>query len=225
MAWMDTYADLIGSWTLDYVPPAVIASMSTSHQLGIFLQMDTDPAMHVWMGVNDIPAGFDSVDPDGTVYLGAGRLINVPALEVLVNGQSGSVEFGIAGIDPVTAAQVIATMPPVRGKTVRIGLTTLDDYYQPTASLISVWSGTASHPSEASPAVGEGENPTTTLSLAVVSGNNTRSRPSSSLWSPAHQTAVWEAFFPTPAEQAANPRDRFCDQTPRLGRGVAPVWG
>lgn len=211
MGWRETYAPLIGSWTPNYVPQAVVITMSTSHMLGIFLRVNTEPALHVWMGVNDIPAGIDAVDPDGTIYLGGGRLINVPTLEVLVNGQAGSVEFGISGIDPATAADVLASMPPVRGKEVVIGLTTLDHYYQPTGPIIPVWTGKASHPNEASEVVSAEENQTNSLSLVVIAGNGTRSRSSASLWSSAHQRAIY-------------PTDAFCDQTARLARGVAPVW-
>jgi hypothetical protein len=211
MAWQDTYAAQIGSWTADYVPAAVLEAMSSSHVLGIFFYMATEPALHIWMGVNDIPAGIDGVTPDGTVFLGGGRLLNIPSLEVLCNGQSGSVSFGISGIDPATAAEVLAAMPPVRGKKVMIALTTLDQYYQPTASLIPVWSGTASHPTEESGVVPGDANPTVSLSLAVISGNNTRSRASGSLWSSAHQKADY-------------PTDRGCDQASRIARGVAPTW-
>ena len=211
MAWQDDLAGYIGSYSLEYVPASVIDAMSASHVLAIFFRLDTDPALHIWMGINDIPSGFDSMDEDGTVYLGGGRLLNVPTLEVLVNGQSDSVEFGIAGIDPATAQKLVDTMPPLRGKDVRIGLTTLDDHYQPTASPVAIWGGTASHMTETSETVTGTENATTALSLATISGNNTRSRPSASLWSSVHQKAL-------------HPTDKFCDGTARLARGVAPAW-
>lgn len=207
MAWQD----LIGSYSVTYVPQAVLDAMATSHILGIFFRLETDPGLHIWAGVNDIPAGFDSIDEDDTVYLGGGRLLNIPNLEVLVNGQSSSVEFGISGIDPSTAQKVLDTMPDVRGKDLKIGFTTLDQYYQPMSSIVALWSGTASHPTESSPAVTGGENKKTTLSLAVVSGTNTRSRASQSLWTPAHQKALY-------------PTDEFCSNIARLGRGVAPAW-
>ncbi|TIP70588.1 MAG: hypothetical protein E5X53_26355 [Mesorhizobium sp.] len=207
MAWQD----LIGSYSVEYVPQAVLDAMATSHTLGIFFRLETDPGLHIWAGVNDIPAGFDSIDPDGTVYLGGGRLLNIPTLEVLVNGQSSSVEFGISGIDPATAQKVVDTMPDVRGKDLKIGFTTLDEYYQPMSSIVALWTGTASHPTESSPPVTGGEDKKTTLSLAVVSGTNTRSRASQVLWTPAHQKALY-------------PTDEFCSGVARLGRGVAPAW-
>jgi hypothetical protein len=197
---------------MGYVPDNVIEAMRGSHQLGIFLLIDTDPALHVWFGVSDIPANFDSIDPDGTVYLGGGRLIGVPSLEVLINGAADRVEFTITGIDPQTGASMLASIPPVRGKSVKMGLTTLDDYYQPMSAVIPIWDGMASHASENSPPVTFNQSPTLSLSLAVVTGEATRSRPARSLWSAPHQKAI-------------SPTDKFCDETARLARGVQPPWG
>lgn len=211
MSWMDTYADQIGSWTLDYVPADVIEAMGQSHMLGIFFRLDSDPALHICMGINDIPVGIDGVDEDGTVYLGAGRLNGVPTLEVLVNGQADSVEFALSGIDPADAAPIIDELPEVRGKRVHLSITTLDDYYQPISTLIPIWTGIASHTSDGSEPAGPTENPVMSVSLAVVTGNGTRSRPSGVLWSAAHHRALY-------------PTDAFCDGTARLARGVAPAW-
>lgn len=196
---------------MGWIPDNVIEAMEGSHQLGIFLRVETDPALHVWMGVNDIPVGFDSIDPNGTVYLGGGRLIGVPTLEVLVNGTADSVEFTISGIDPSTGQKMLNSIPAVRGCAVHMGLTTLDQYYQPMSDIIPVWMGSASHLGEASQIVTGTQSPSLTLSLSVVSGEPTRSRPARSLWSSAHQKAI-------------SPTDKFCDQTARLARGVQPVW-
>lgn len=196
---------------MDFVPPHIIEEMRGSHQLGIFLRIDTDPALHMWFGVNDIPARFDSIDPDGTVYLGGGRLIGIPTLEVLVNGTSDSVEFTLSGLDPKLAAKTIESLPPVRGAAVNLGITTLDQYYQPMSAIIPSWEGTASHTGEQSSAVSTGQSVTLTLSLAVVSGEVTRSRAARSFWSAPHQKAI-------------SPTDKFCDETSRLARGVQPTW-
>lgn len=196
---------------MGWVPDNVIAELSGSHQLGIFLRIDTDPALHMWFGVNDIPANFDSIDPSGTVYLGGGKLIGIPTLEVLVNGTADSIEFTLAGVNPSDAAKVLDSIPAVRGASVHIGITTLDQYFQPMSAIIPIWEGTASHVGESSPAVQSGQSPSLTLSLAVVSGEATRSRPARTLWSSAHQKAL-------------SPTDKFCDETSRLARGVAPTW-
>ncbi len=176
--------------TLPYIPDTITDAMRASHMLGIFLRIDTDPALHVWFGVNDIPAGFDSIDPDGTVYMGGGRLIDVPSLEVLMNGTADAVEFTMSGVDPATGTSVLDSIPPVRGAAVQLGITTLDQYYQPMSPIIPIWTGTASHTAEASSAVPGDKSPTLTLALAVVAGDRTRSRPARALWSAAHQKGM-----------------------------------
>lgn len=199
------------AYSVDYVPPAIIEEMRGSHQLGVFLRADTDPALHIWFGVNDVPIGFDGIDPDGTVYLGGGRLVGVPSLEVLVNGTSDAVDFSMSGIDPATGAKMLDSIPPVRGKLVQLGLTTLDRYYQPMTDVIPIWTGTASHPKESRAPIREGETANISLSLAVVAGENTRSRPSRSLWSDAMQRSIY-------------PTDAFCGRTGALARGIQPKW-
>lgn len=199
-------------YSVDYVPQAVIEAMRGSHQLGIFLRVDTDPALHLWFGVNDVPIGFDGIDPDGTVYLGGGRLIGVPSLEVLVNGTSDAVDFTVSGIDPATGAKMLESMPPIRGKQVQLGMTTLDQYFQPMSKIVPVWTGIASHPKETMPPRREGEPATLSLSLAVVAGENTRSRASKVTWSDAMQRSKY-------------PTDAFCGNTGALSRGTnQPAW-
>ncbi|MBX4870574.1 hypothetical protein HJA85_27005 [Rhizobium bangladeshense] len=199
------------AYSVQYVPANVVEEMRGSHQLGVFLRIDTEPALHMWFGVNDVPIGFDGIDPDGTVYLGGGRLIGVPSLEVLVNGTSDAVDFSVSGIDPATGAAMLDSIPAVRGKMVQIGLTTLDQYYQPMSQIIPIWTGLASHPKESRPPIREGETATLSLSLAVVAGENTRSRPSKALWSDAMQRSLY-------------PTDAFCNGTGRLARGIQPKW-
>ncbi|QXZ79670.1 hypothetical protein [Rhizobium sp. L51/94] len=196
---------------MGWVRDDIIAEMRGSHQLGIFLRMATAPALHLWLGVNDIPAGIDSIDPSGTVYLGGGRLIGVPTLEVLVNGTADSVDFTVSGIDPSAAQRMIDSIPTVRGAEVHMGLTTLDQYFQPMSSIIPIWQGTAAYLSEASSSVSGTDNQTLNLSLTVATGESTRSRASRSLWSSAMQKAI-------------APTDKFCDQTARIARGVQPAW-
>ena len=208
---------------MGWVPDNVIDALRGSHDLGIFYRMDTTPPLHLWFGTGEVPIGFDSIDPEGTVYLGGGRLIGIPSLEVLVNGTSDAVDFTISGVDPATGAAMLDSIPPVRGKLVQLGITTIDQYNQPMSAIIPLWTGVASHPKEARVPVGEGETPTLSLSLAVVAGENMRSRKSSSLWSEPQQIEVSRQLREGTA-QASLPDDLFCSQTGRLSRGVQPTW-
>lgn len=208
---------------MGWVPDAIIEEMRGDHELGIFLRIDTDPPLHMYFGVNDIPVGFDSIDPDGTEYLGGGRLNGIPSLEVLVNGTSDAVDFSMSGIDPATGAKMLDSIPPVRGALTQLGLTTLDRYYQPMSNIIPIWTGVASHTKEARAPVQAGETPTLSVALAVVTGENMRSRKSSSLWSEAQQFEV-SRWLRAGSPSAPLPDDLFCSQTGRLARGVQPTW-
>lgn len=208
---------------MGWVPDEIVDAMRGDHQLGIFLRIDTVPALHMYFGTNDIPIGFDGIDPDGTEYLGGGRLNGIPSLEVLVNGTSDAVDFSMSGIDPVTGAKMLDSIPPVRGALTQLGLTTLDQYYQPMSKIIPIWTGVASHTKEARAPVQTGENPTLSVALAVVAGENMRSRKSSSLWSEPQQIEVSRQLREGTVH-ASLPDDMFCSQTGRLSRGVQPTW-
>lgn len=199
------------AYSVEYVPEVVIQRLRGNTILGIFIRVATDPALHIWFGVNDIPARFDSIDEDGTIYLGGGRLIGIPTLEVLLNGISDAVEFTVSGVDPATGQAMLDDLPDVRGALVHIGITTLDDYFQPMTAILPIWQGVAARVAENMPVVSGRDAPTLTLSLSVVAGENMRSRPSRALWSSAQQRAI-------------SPSDAFCDNTAGLSRGVQPAW-
>lgn len=194
-----------------YVPNAVTDRMRQSHLLGLFIRLDTDPALHIWFGAHEISAGFDSIDEEGTVYLGGGRLLGIPTLEVLMMGLSGSVEFTLSGVNPATGAELLKSIPNVRGALFHVGITTLDDYYQPMSAIIPLWQGIAARTGDSMPVAYGDDARTLTLSLSVVTGENTRSRPSRALWSDAQHRAL-------------HPTDDFCKNTNRLSRGVNPPW-
>jgi hypothetical protein len=196
---------------MGWVPDIIVAALRQSHNLGVFMRVGTSPPLHIWFGIGDVPIGFESIDPGGTVYMGGGQLIGVPSLEVLINGISDAVDFSISGVDATTGNAMLNSIPAVRGCLVHIGLTTLDDYNQPMSSPIPIWLGTASHLSETRPPVKEDEQVTLSLSLSVVTGENTRSRPSQALWSSAQH-------------KSNHPGDLFCDNTGALSRGLQPVW-
>lgn len=196
---------------MDWVPEVVIEAVSGSTALGIFLHIGTTPPLRIWLGVHPIPITIDSVDEDGAIYRGGGQLVGVPTLETLVNGSADSVDFSLSGIDPQTGAALIQSIPDVRGCAVYVGITALDEYWQPVSKIIPLWRGTASHPTEAMPTVMGTEDRTMTIGLSVAAGEQTRSRAARSLWSAAHQKAI-------------SATDRFCDNTARMARGVQPVW-
>ena len=194
------------------VPSNVIDALRESHQLGIFLRLATSPVTRVWLGVNDIPSGIVSVDPTSfETYYGGGRLNDIPNLEAVINGVADRAEFRLSGIDPDTAAEIDIGALDVRGKAFHVGITTLDDNFQPMSQIIPLITGRASFVTETSPPVTGQQNRVVTLGISVGFGVTTRTRQSQVLWSPPHH----KAFYPT---------DLFCDGTARLERGASPVW-
>jgi hypothetical protein len=130
---------------MGYVADNIIQELRGSHMLGVFFRLDTDDPLRLWMGFNDIPEGIENVDPDtNQTYLGGFRLVNVPELEILLNGAADRANFSLSGIDPDTSALADIDFPPVRGKDVHVGITTLDDHYQPMSSIIPLMKGKAS---------------------------------------------------------------------------------
>ncbi|HBF30866.1 hypothetical protein [Rhizobium sp.] len=199
------------AYSVIYVPESITKEMEGSHQLGIFVNIQTDPALHLWFGVNDIPAQIDAVDADGTVYLGCGYLNGLPTLETQINGTSDSIELSLSGLNPATGTSLLNSIPAVRGCEIYTGLTTLDQYYQPMSAIIPIWQGKASHTAIESPAVSGTDNRSMSISLVCTTGSDTRSRPSYARWSDAQI-------------QAEHPGDLFGQQTSRLARGVQPAW-
>lgn len=194
------------------VPETVIDALRRSHLLGLFFRLDTAIPMRVWLGINDIPAGIESVDPSNQeTYLGGGILHEIPNLEAVLNGKADRAEFIISGIDPNSMAPFDMDEIDVRGKDFHVAITTLDDNYQPMSNLIPLMTGRGSFLTERSDAVTGTDNQTITLGLSVGFGITTRDRNSQVLWSPQHQKAMY-------------PTDQFCDNTARLERGVAPAW-
>ncbi len=196
------------------VPDEIIEALRGSHQLGIFLRLSTAEPLLMWLGINDIPAGFDSIDPDtNQTYIGGGVLRQIPNLEAVIHGVADRAEFQLSGIDPAEAAKVDfdQLQSDVRGKDFHVGITTLDDHYQPMSSIIPLITGRASFVTESSPPVSGIENPSLTWGLSVGFGITTRDRNSAAQWSPVHHRAL-------------HPTDAFCDGTSRLERGANPVW-
>lgn len=195
------------------VPDNVIEALRGSHRLGIFFYLDTAPEpMRLWLGINDIPAGIDSVDPDTNQrYVGGGVLQDIPNLEAVINGVADRADFTLSGLDPAEVARTDLDAIDVRGKDFYVGITTLDDDHQPMSSIIPLITGRASYQTEHMPPVGPEDPITVTRGISVGFGITTRDRQSQALWSSVHH-------------RAAHPDDAFCDGTSRLERGVSPSW-
>jgi hypothetical protein len=197
---------------MSYVSTDVAASFRGSINLGIFFRLDTDPALHLWLGVNDVPIGIPGIDASGTVYLGAGRLLDIPALDVLLNGQAARVEIGVAGVDADFMAKLNAEAPPVKSKECNIGIARLDDRFQPATQIIPMWTGYADFwAMRQTAAQDQTRGPVRIVTLSAGTGDTTRSRPRRVTW-----TASMQRLF--------YPDDAFCDRVSRYVHTFVVQW-
>lgn len=204
--------------TAPYLDTATAAAFSAMRNIGVFWRLDLptvtdgDQSLRIWMGVNDCPIGIDSIDPAGSVYLGAGRLLNVPELEVLINGKADRIEFFLSGVPSDVVAKIDEAAPPVKGKEVHIGIAPLDDNWQPLTSIIPLWMGIADYWSvKMEPTKDLMQPHQNIIALSVGSGATGRSRARRVSFSDLQQKAVY-------------PTDRAFERVVRYSQSYTVTW-
>lgn len=192
-----------------YVSAANALAFRDDCNLGIFWRLDlqdTDGPLRYWAGLAPVKAGIASIDGTDSVYIGAGQLVNIPELDILINGIAERVEFTLSGISDDATAQLGASPPEVTGALCHVGLAALDARWQPTTDIIPLWQGTADFWSiMQEPAKGV-QAAVRTLRLSVASGDTGRSRPRRVSYSDAQQ-------------KSSHPTDKICDRVGIYARG------
>jgi hypothetical protein len=197
---------------MGYVPDATVAALKGNYNLGIFFRLGTTPALHLAFGVNDVPITVPVLDSVGTIYQGAGRFLDIPTLEVLINGIADKVTFSLYGIDPSVAALVLDSTPEVLGALVTIGIAPLDARWQPLSQIIGLWSGTADFiAEEMKPESDPTKSRVQSIMLTTSSGDTSRALPNLITYSDATQKTLY-------------PTDRFFERTVRYIQGYLVSW-
>lgn len=195
-----------------YLADTVITALRGCINLGVFFRLGTNPPLHLWMGMNDIPIGIPSVDPSGTIYNGAGRLLGVDKFEMMINGLASTATFSLSGVDPVFTAELAANAPSVVGAVAQVGIAPLDARWQPLSQIIPLWIGTADFWSETKQPVSDSSSPDVrTISLSTSAGDTMRARQRLVNWTDSsHQTLY--------------PGDLFCSQVSRYNQTYQAAW-
>lgn len=201
---------------MGYIPESTLAHLRGDARVGVFFQLDTDPALHVWMGANDIrmgdPFGVESVDAKGTRFLGAGRLLAIPDLELLINGIADRIDLQLSGVTPEFLAQIDDEAPPVTGAEAHIGIAPLDERWQPLAPIIPLWIGVADYWRMSSTAPDDPTKPRVNgIVLSIGTGDTTRARASRLTWT-------------DDAQREISPTDSFCNRVGRYLTGLLIAW-
>lgn len=200
-----------------YLSDATIDYLKTDRNLGVFLRLATEPALHLTLGVNDMEIGIASVDSTGTIYRGAGVLQNIPELEMLINGIADKVTFSVSGVDPTFMAKLDAEAPEVVGAELHVGFAPLDDDFQPLTDIIPIWLGWADYWSASQSEQKDTTKPVTnTISLMAMSGSPARSRQNLSTYTDQAQRMV------NPI--SGQDDDRFCERVSRYFQAYIVSW-
>lgn len=198
---------------MGYVDDTTVTALRKGTNLGVFLRIAVEPdPLLLCLGINDIPIGIESVDAGGSVYIGSGKLLGIPELEVLINGLADRVEFSVSGVSAEHVAQLAPEAAKVKGKPVHVGIAVLDARWQPTTQIIPLWKGYADFWSvQRKPKAGTEGNPTQTIAISVGTGDTARSRSRRSYWTKAQQ-------------QKISPTDEFCSRVARYTRDYEVAW-
>lgn len=199
---------------MGYVSDDVISALRGSYNLGLVFRLGTNPPLRLWAGVNSSPPiGITAVDAvGGNTYIGAGGLLNIPDLEILINGLADRVDFSLSGLDAAITADLQDGAAPVLGAEVHVGFVPLDSNWQPTAPIVSLWVGTADFWAETQePQTDITKSQTRTLTLSTSTGDTSRARPRLTT-------------FTDSAQKLRFPTDRFFERVSRYIQSYSVTW-
>jgi hypothetical protein len=155
-----------------------------SYRESYVFYIDTpDPAVF-WSGHGPLLLPADDLIPSPVLIAGAGELVDIPALEQLINGKAQRLDVTLSGVGETTvslAADESATLP---GSVVQIGRIVFDETWQ-IASVIWEWTGEARGLTVTSQS--GGGNRVRSLTLSVVAGDPSRRRPALAYFTDADQ--------------------------------------
>lgn len=166
----------------------------------ILMHIATEPlAVRAWTGDGLFAHPGDSVDATGGEYLGLGEILDIPALQQLVNGVASRIELSLSGVDDRMIALADAEADEVRSKAVTLGLQFFDEAWQALGDTLWIWDGEADvikTDTVSDPGFGR----VRTITLSVGSLTTGRRRPVLS-------------FFTRAQQRRRSSDDAFCDRT------------
>jgi hypothetical protein len=182
---------------------------STQPRIGIFLRLEVEPMLRLWLGVGDCRAGIDATDGAGEIYLGLGTVLDLPAFQQLVNGTADRLTIGLSGVDQRVGQMATVEADEVKNTVLRIGVGLFDADWQTIGAPRWLRRFVVDYLSVARGHVGE--RATWTVSLSARSFLTGRRRPGLGYWSDHDQ-------------QQRSPGDRFCERTSAYSADVQKAW-
>lgn len=208
-----------------YIPTTftnLMRERGNSVYMGAFFRLALDPILRVWMHIQDFPTkregvygvgdlGYES-GVDGETYLGMGRLLGMPDLEVSSDGSAPRFTMQLSGVPPEYAAMFDEEAESVAGIEARIGICPLDEYGQPLHSIIPLQT---TYADVVNFAMDAGDGPlaqrTQTVSVSLGAGDGRRATPKLTSWTHAQH-------------QILHPGDDFFKSQGRYIQGLRIAW-
>lgn len=100
------------------------------YRRSVLFRLDCDPVAALWSGHGWLDTPADFIDGGGRRWSGAGALLNVPALKILVNGAADRLDFVLSGATAEIVNLVREGRDSVKDADVHIGYVLFDRQWQ-----------------------------------------------------------------------------------------------
>lgn len=107
---------------MDLSEAEINALRSDTTSIGIFFRMGTEPPIRLWLGVGEIQPGINAYDDANETYFGLGTLIDVPALQQLINGVADRITFQLSGVSEEVLITAAGEADSIKNATVAVGI-------------------------------------------------------------------------------------------------------
>jgi hypothetical protein len=181
--------------------------------VGVFFEIEQEPNWcRFWLATGPVKVGTDGLDPNGTLYKGAGQIPNVPAVSHLFNGRAERFQITMSGISEEALGIAASEAAAVAGRTVRIGVGIFDnDWSRMLGGVRWFRSGIADGLTFKSSSASVDAPSVRSASLSVGSLMTGMRRGVHAFWSPQDQKRRY-------------PGDKFCDNTPSFAERMQRFW-
>lgn len=185
------------------------AFKAAGKRLAVFFRMATPVPVRLWSGVGNFALSADAVElTEGAIYRGLG-MVDLPAIEALINGKASRVDFGFSGVDAEIAALADSEAPLVAGSVVRLGIVPLGSDWQAVGDVKWLFTGEADVPKVKRDGSKDAPSHTVTVSVGSRFAGRRQARP----------------MFYTPVDQALDaPTDKAFDNVAALNEGTEKKW-
>lgn len=185
---------------------------SDTQRIGVFFRMATDPISRLWLGIGDIKPGINAYDAEGDpTYKGLGELIDVPALQQLINGTADRVTFSVSGVSADTLALASTEASTIKGVAVAVGIAMFGASWQQLGVPKWLWTGRGDFVALQQQSDREGKGITRVIELSVGSRFTSRRRRGLS-------------YLTDRDQQQRHSGDKFCERTVLYSSEVTKVW-